>query len=646
MTVDDLFNKANRMFAEKKYLGGLEVYREIYLKFPKNIRLFDEVKKKEKKYKKTIFQSYSQSEIEEFFKVENTAHISKVIKKLTNYLKKNSEDILTISLLGNFYGLNNELQKAIYFQNLAIQKAPFECVFYLNLSETLKKNNQLDESLFILYFAKILSSQDISIDHKLAKLNTSLKNFVKSESIYADLIKDKNINKDIIISYCDNLIKLNKENDVISFINKFENKFSTDDVFQSILGLAYIKKKQFDVAKKFLLNSINLNKNNNHAFTLLGDCYSAVGDLESAKTNYKKSLNIHPNNKIALNNLAALSFFNGDFLEAEKIYELSLINNQNNYDAMYYLAQCQLAQCNFTSGWKNFEYRWLANEFSSKKVRSKLPRFKINMEKKNLLLWSEQGIGDQILFIRFIINLKPFINDLFINIDSRLHKIIKRLYPKVKFLNKNDLNKNNNINAQISLGDLGSLFVREYSDLIKNNNSYITSDFYLTKQLKNKVKTKKKYICGLSWISKNDDIGVNKSVSLEILKPILEIKNIEFLDIQYNDTSCERDKFNKENGIKISKIESIDNFNDLNGLTSLIDICDFVITVSNTNAHISGALGKKTFLLLPKGKGRLWYWSSKKKKSIWYPSIEVIEQNVIGSWEIVIKELGEILKDI
>ena len=51
MTVNDLFNKANRMFAEKNYLGGLEVYREIYLKFPKNIRLFDEVKKKEKKYK-------------------------------------------------------------------------------------------------------------------------------------------------------------------------------------------------------------------------------------------------------------------------------------------------------------------------------------------------------------------------------------------------------------------------------------------------------------------------------------------------------------------------------------------------------------------------------------------------------------------
>ena len=88
-----------------------------------------------------------------------------------------------------------------------------------------------------------------------------------------------------------------------------------------------------------------------------------------------------------------------------------------------------------------------------------------------------------------------------------------------------------------------------------------------------------------------------------------------------------------------------DNFNDLNGITSLIEICDFVITVSNTNAHISGALGKKTFLLLPKGKGRLWYWSSKNNKSLWYPSIEVIEQNVAGSWNSVINKLSKLVKE-
>ena len=47
MTVDDLFNKANKIFAEKNYLKGLEVYVEIFLKFPKNVRLYNEIKKKD-----------------------------------------------------------------------------------------------------------------------------------------------------------------------------------------------------------------------------------------------------------------------------------------------------------------------------------------------------------------------------------------------------------------------------------------------------------------------------------------------------------------------------------------------------------------------------------------------------------------------
>ena len=80
-------------------------------------------------------------------------------------------------------------------------------------------------------------------------------------------------------------------------------------------------------------------------------------------------------------------------------------------------------------------------------------------------------------------------------------------------------------------------------------------------------------------------------------------------------------------------------------LTSLIDICDFVITVSNTNAHISGALGKKTYLLLPKGKGRLWYWSSKNKRSVWYNSIRTFEQKTVDIWDDPINKLKEIIEE-
>ena len=309
------------------------------------------------------------------------------------------------------------------------------------------------------------------------------------------------------------------------------------------------------------------------------------------------------------------------------------------------MGQCQLAKSNYKEGWSNFDFRWLSNDFNSPVFKSNLPKFIIKSERKNVLLWKEQGIGDQILFIRFLKDLIPIINNLYIEIDKRLHPIVKRLYPNINFYNKALCLDDININSQLPLGDLGSFFVQDHSYFLKNNKSYITSDIKKNKELQSQLNSKNQIKCGISWISKNQDIGSNKSLTLEMLKPILSIPNISFVDLQYNDTNIEREKFYKDNGIEIEKIKELDNFNDINGITSLIDICDFVITVSNSNAHLSCALGKKSFLLLPKGKGKLWYWTSENYKSVWYPSIQIIEQQESGSWDGPIIKLAKIIKE-
>jgi hypothetical protein len=326
-----------------------------------------------------------------------------------------------------------------------------------------------------------------------------------------------------------------------------------------------------------------------------------------------------------------------------RLYDLSLTINKNNSNTRYYLSLCQLAQSNYKEGWLNFSYRWLADRFNSVKLKSSLPKFKLDQNKNNLLLWGEQGLGDQILFLRFIEDIKPLVNNLYINIDKRLHSIIKRLCPEIILFNK-DLHLN--LDSQLSLGDLPSLFVKNSSYFLNHKDYYLSSDLNIKKKLEINVKSKNKFLCGISWASNADEIGINKSITLETLKPVLKIENVEFVDLQYTETSIERESFYNENNIKIKKIENIDNFNDLNGLISLIDVCDFVITISNTNAHFAGSLGKKTFLLLPKGKGRLWYWISNKGRSVWYPEIDVIEQEQVGDWQPVIKKLQKKVRAI
>ena len=110
-------------------------------------------------------------------------------------------------------------------------------------------------------------------------------------------------------------------------------------------------------------------------------------------------------------------------------------------------------------------------------------------------------------------------------------------------------------------------------------------------------------------------------------------------------TKKERECFYENTGIKVNKVDDIDHWNNIDGVVSLIDTCDFIISISNSNAHFSGALGKETYLLLPNGKGRLWYWMYENGSSIWYPSIKVIEQKDTGSWDEVIKRLEKDIRE-
>jgi ADP-heptose:LPS heptosyltransferase len=94
-------------------------------------------------------------------------------------------------------------------------------------------------------------------------------------------------------------------------------------------------------------------------------------------------------------------------------------------------------------------------------------------------------------------------------------------------------------------------------------------------------------------------------------------------------------------GLRLKHIAEIDNLNDIDGLASLIDVCDVIVTVSNTTAHLSAALGKHVILMLPFSRGLLWYWHIDRTESPWYPSTKAVRQSAIGDWTCVIKKVHD-----
>ncbi len=69
--------------------------------------------------------------------------------------------------------------------------------------------------------------------------------------------------------------------------------------------------------------------------------------------------------------------------------------------------------------------------------------------------------------------------------------------------------------------------------------------------------------------------------------------------------------------------------------------CDAIVTVSNTTAHLSGAIGKKTLVMLPYSQGKIWYWQNHPTLpgSLWYQSVQLSNQSQHGRWENVIDEI-------
>ena len=221
-------------------------------------------------------------------------------------------------------------------------------------------------------------------------------------------------------------------------------------------------------------------------------------------------------------------------------------------------------------------------------------------------------------------------NRVTIECDPRLKNIFKHSFNYSNFIStSSSLRKKSNLknfDMTVYAGTLCSIFRNKLSNF--NYNKFLVSDLKLTQKYKrtlDEINNLPKI--GISWISARLDLGKDKSIKLQDLLPILKNKKLSFVNLQYGDHKKSINNFNIKNKLNIIDFPKIDKFNDIDKLLALIESLDLVITVSNTTAHLAGAIGKKTMLLAPTNRAQLFYWMLLKNKTPWYPSIQIFKKN-------------------
>ena len=442
------------------------------------------------------------------------------------------------------------------------------------------------------------------------------------------------------VQLCNLLKKFNQNDIAIEYYKKSLEKVTQQENIYCNLSELYYLNKDLKNAKDCAYNAIKINEKNTIALLNLSICLINEKNFIGAIEYLEKIIGIDRENAQAYNYLGISNKFLGNISKATEFFKKAFEINKNYHEPYYNLAQIELSRNNFKDGWLYYEHRWGIKNDPPTRFNTSKPLWKPEMGfDKKLLIWGEQGLGDELLFSSILKDIENNFDKITVCVDKRLCKLLEGSFKKISFIDREVRVNENIFDYHLPICSLG-LFFR------KDINSFFNKTLTLNVAAKEFQDKSKKYRCALSWKSINKESGEERSINLSDLIDVLKIHNVEFFDIQYTEEKEELVKFENEFGIKIHTIDGLDKKNDLFGLVQFIKECDFVITVANTNAHLAAASGKTTFLLLPKNNGNWWYWSQYYDgMNIWYPKVIKYSQTNIDDWSEPIEKLSLHIKN-
>ena len=129
---------------------------------------------------------------------------------------------------------------------------------------------------------------------------------------------------------------------------------------------------------------------------------------------------------------------------------------------------------------------------------------------------------------------------------------------------------------------------------------------------------------------------------MENWTPILSQPDCFFVNLQYGDIEQEIGEYYSSTGILIYTDQEINPLTNLDDFAAQISALDLVISISNTTVHMSGALGKKVWTLLPYVPD--WRWMLKREDTPWYPTMKLFRQSQMNDWRDVFQRVSLALK--
>ena len=403
-------------------------------------------------------------------------------------------------------------------------------------------------------------------------------------------------------------------------------------------GSSLQKQGKQDEAIAAYNKALTLKPDHAEAYNNMGFTLQEQGKLDEAIAACNKALSLKPNYAEAHNNLGFALQRQGKLDEAIATYNKALSLKPNYAEAHNNLGFALLAQKDFDHGFKHCEWRWQTGDRANQFLKSTKPLW--NGEKsKRILVWNEQGIGDEIMFSSIVPELYAAASKILVKCDERLIPLFERSFPTdVAYFSRDAHVSEDDYDFHIPMGSLPLTFRKSLESFKKSASGFLKGDTARAESIKGQLtQEQSKKLVGISWNTKSKvQNSSDRNINLADLAKKLDSSNTQLVSLQYGDVSDEIEAVKNEYGIDVIQFDDVDNKNDIDGLASLILACDQIVSTTNVTVHLAGALGVKVTVLLPFSPRWIWGDGS---ESFWYESVTPIKQICHNSWNNVLDNL-------
>ena len=444
----------------------------------------------------------------------------------------------------------------------------------------------------------------------------------------------------ILASLSATCIQLKEWEEAKSFCRKLLKISPKDSIGWLNLGVCAAHENNYELAIEYFSNCLAIDPNLIAAWSNKGHAHEAKEEFLDANNCYIKALELNPKYEDALIGLGNLLNEQKKYEDALKYFDEVIFINPNNHLAKWNKALSLLRLGNFEAGWPLFESRWHVSGMMEHMPKLDTPLWlgHESLENKTIYIHAEQGLGDTIQFSRYLPILeKEKGAKVIFGAPKSLMPLMKSLSPTIKVVDQQSFSEkyHGKIDFHCPIMNLPLAFGTELNT-IPISTAYLEADSSKIAAWAEKLKSSKgnptRLKIGITWRGSGkyaNKVSEKRNAPFAMIADLvteLRSDGVEFHAIQT--------EFGSDTAFKAPFLEGLiihaNDLIDFSDTAALISQLDLVLSVDTACAHLAGALGLATLLLIPDPPDFMSLTEC--DQSPWYANTSLLRQGKRGDW--------------